>query len=384
MPNKRIYFACQQIAMKGDGVANYTVLHGVQQGTMTTTFNLDQVYTMGQLGLYANQENVPDIEVSLSKCLDGYPLLWHSATVNATSPTLPGRSTEKCLIAFGIFADTSTGASGTPQSEVETSGMFPSSIKYNFPVDGVFTEDMTCQGNDKIWANDSRVVQTGLWAGATTLTYAGQFTVDDTPIGSGSVNRRQNMLFDTGNGIGNDSNGQVADPDATILPPDVFGISSSGTNPTVGGTGRSAHIQSISVSCDLNREPLYELGTRAPYTRTVNFPVEVTCEIGIIATSGDMVSASTGGILNSTGNACINSANLTDRTIRIATCEGTRLFLGKKNKLASVNYSGGDAGGGNVEVSYSFSNFNELTVLHSADPNSLGATWWSTRTTYLT
>lgn len=383
MANNRIFFACQQVAMKGDGVASYTVLHGVQQGTMTTSFNLDQVYTMGQLGLYANNENVPDIEVSLSKVLDGYPLLWHSATVNATSPTLVGRSTDKCLIAFGIFADTSTGASGTPQSECETSGMFPSSVKYNFPVDGNFTEDITLQGDHKIWANDSRVVQTNLWSGATTLTYAGQFSVDDSPIGSGGVNRRQNMLFDITDGLGLDSNGQVADPDCTILPPDVFGISSSGTNPA-SGNGRTAHVQNVSVSVDLNREPLYELGTRSPYTRTVNFPVEVTCEVSIIATSGDMVSASARGILNSTGNNCINSANLTNRTIRIATCEGTRLYLGKKNKLASVNYSGGDAGGGNVEVSYSFSNFNELTVLHSGDPNALGATWWAARTSYLT
>ena len=41
---------------------------------------------------------------------------------------------------------------------------------------------------------------------------------------------------------------------------------------------------------------------------------------------------------------------------------GTILDLGVKNKLSSVSYSGGDTGGGNVTVSYSYSNFNVLTV----------------------
>ena len=36
--------------------------------------------------------------------------------------------------------------------------------------------------------------------------------------------------------------------------------------------------------------------------------------------------------------------------------------LGGKNRLASLTYGGGDAGGGNVSVSYSYTNFNELDV----------------------
>ena len=64
-----------------------------------------------------------------------------------------------------------------------------------------------------------------------------------------------------------------------------------------------------------------------------------------------------------------------DRTIRVATCEGTRIYLGRKNKLSSVNYSGGDAGGGNVSVSYTFTTFNDFTVMHSGDPHSNGTTW---------
>jgi len=41
--------------------------------------------------------------------------------------------------------------------------------------------------------------------------------------------------------------------------------------------------------------------------------------------------------------------------------------LGTKNKLASVNYGGGDAGGGNVTVTYSYTTFNDFTVMHPHD-----------------
>ena len=73
----------------------------------------------------------------------------------------------------------------------------------------------------------------------------------------------------------------------------------------------------------------------------------------------------------------------TFQIIRIATCEGTRIFLGDKNKLASVNYGGGDAGGGNVTVTYSYTTFNDFTVLHPQDPNPSGSGWWTNRKDFL-
>ena len=66
---------------------------------------------------------------------------------------------------------------------------------------------------------------------------------------------------------------------------------------------------------------------------------------------------------------------MTDATIRIATCEGLRIYLGKKNKLASVNYGGGDAGGGNATVSYTFTTFNDFTVIHESDVAGENAVW---------
>ena len=120
------------------------------------------------------------------------------------------------------------------------------------------------------------------------------------------------------------------------------------------GIGSGYHVQSISVSTDFGQENIQELGRFGPYHRYATFPIEVTAEFEVIATSGDLVNVS--------GNA----PNLTNNDICIRDTAGTVIDLGDagsgKNKLSSVSYSGGDTGGGNATVTYSFSNFNVLTV----------------------
>ena len=99
-PNQRIYFAIQGVAIKPDGQAapdagptwqTKNVVHGVQSVAVTTTFNLEQAFELGQLEIYENIEGVPDIEVSLSKVLDGFPPAYVMATSQASTPTLGGR-----------------------------------------------------------------------------------------------------------------------------------------------------------------------------------------------------------------------------------------------------------------------------------------------------
>jgi hypothetical protein len=382
--NKRIIFATQQIAIKGDGATTYRALHGVQSFSKTTTFNLEQVFELGQLAIYSNIENVPNVECQITKVLDGYPLALTEATVDATAPTLIARANTKCLVALSIYPDSNSSASGIGGSEAEISGVFLTALSYNFGVDGNFTENITLQGSDIVWANDPRMVQTAPWSGANTLNITGSFSGNnDSPIGSGGVNRRQNFIWDYSGAFGVDSNGQIADPDASTLPPEVDGISSNGSNAKVGDFYNSS-IQTIAVNANLAREDIFQLGSKTQFFRTLQVPVEVTCEISVIGGSGDMVSASNHGILSNSTGQCTNSGNLSDRTIRLATCEGTRIYLGKKNKLASVSYSGGDAGGGNVTLTYSYTTFNDFTVIHSGDPNALGQTWWNNRASYLT
>ena len=387
MSNNRIYYATEQVAIKGDATSyNFNDLdsvHGAQSAAIQTQFNLQQLFELGQQAIYENIEDLPDVTVTLNKVLDGYPLMYHKATVDAVDPTLAGRSNAKCIVGLAVYPDTNEASEGTPGTVVAMSGMYANSITYNFPLEDAFNEDVTLVGNNKIWAQPPTYGQTlnpNLPTPAFTGTsaFAGN---DDEPIGQGGVNRRENMLFAVGTGLTLDANGQVKDPDCTILPMQVLGISSSGTQDL--SDANRAKLSSITVSVDLGRTELNELGRKGPYHRVVDFPIEVTTDIEVTAHSGDMISATEDGIFT-TGTACGDDlGNLLNSTIRIATCEGTRIYLGLKNKLASVNHSGGDTSGGNVTVTYSFSTFNDFTVLHSGDPHASGTTWWTNRSTYL-
>jgi hypothetical protein len=124
---------------------------------------------------------------------------------------------------------------------------------------------------------------------------------------------------------------------------------------------RKVHINSISTSADLGREEIRELGKKGPYFRYVTFPLEVTCDFEVTATSGDFVNAFEEGRSS-------DKKNLNDRTIIIVLDEGLAVNLGTKNKLSSVTYGGGDTGGGNTTITFSYSTFNDFTVTHPRDP----------------
>ena len=346
--NYRIFYAIQQIAFAKEGWAaagNYKEAHGVQSVGITTTFNLEQAFELGQLAIYENIEGIPDIEVTIEKVLDGYPPIYCLATRGASNTTLTGRQNTKTMAALTIFRDTVDQADGSTGrlSECYMSGLYVSSVGYTFPVDGNSTESVTLVGNNKLWRSAA---------------VAGGFDGTDAPTASTGVMRREDLSFDyTGNSMESITGGPSAihnGSTGTILPTDIDGISSSGTNDIFAGTRiYKSHIQNISCSTDLGREQLFELGRKGAYYRYVTFPVEVTTEFTVIATSGDMV------------NAKEEEDNLLHQKIVIRTAEGLTIDAGKKNKLASVGMSGGDAGGDNVELTYTYTNFNAFDIAHS-------------------
>ena len=369
MSNNRIFYPVHQAGIKADGVASYTEIHGLQTTSTSTTFNLEQVFELGQLAIYENIEEIPDVEVSLTKVLDGYPPMMTLATSAAADPLLQTRANEKCLFAMSIFDDTVSSTQGaTVQTVVESSGMYVGSVSYSFPLDDNMTEDITLVGNDRIWKGDSRISNVSDSGRAAALTFAGAFDGSDSPSSAAGVGRRQDLLMtQTGTVL---ADGIIAEQETSVFPIDMFGISSNGENTLTSAT--RAHLSNASVSVDLNREPINELGRKAPYFRSANFPVEVTTEFEVTAVSGDFISATEGGIL-SDGASCTNDNNTADTTIRLSVCEGLRLYMGNKNRLSSTNYGGGDAGGGNVSLSYSYTTFNHLTVMHTNDPNAANA-----------
>lgn len=350
MSNQRVYWAIKAVGVSRIGESSFTAIHGVQSVGITTTFNLEQVFELGQLAIYENIENIPDVEVTLERVLDGYPLAYHLCTRGYAADTLSGRQNQQCIMAMSIFGDTQNSASGVPLTQVTMSGLYVSSLTYTFPVEGNSTESLTLVGNNKVWKTSS-------------FDFSGTiFDNTDEPLaltsGLGGTQRRENVVFEVPVAdVTLDANGQVITAAATILPPDIDGISSSGTNAVDSEGDFAAHLQNISISTNLGRENLNELGRRGPYYRYITFPVEVTCDIEVFTTRGDMVNAIEAA-----------ASNLTDRTIRVYSEDGTFINLGTKNKLATVTYGGGDTGGSNATVTYSYSTFNDLTVTHPQDP----------------
>lgn len=356
--NKRIFYAVKQVCIGRLGTAGAgwtaaaTLARGVQSIGMTTTFNLEQVFQLGQLDIYENIEEIPDVEVTIEKVLDGNPLLFHLATRGATEGTLVGRSNEKCIIGLSIYGDTQSAATGVPVAEVQVSGAYVANLSYTFPVQGNCTESVGFVCNHRVW-------NTGV------MVFSGLHNTTDSPLlASGGVQRRENIIFapyaSSGGGAAH-----IYQPTVyTKLPQDIDGITSSGTNEKDSNGDYGAHVQTITVSTDLGRTPLFELGRKAAYHRYAEFPIPVTCDIEVISTRGDLVSATEAGVLAS-GN------NLADRTIIVRTEEGTILDLGGKNKLQSVGYTGGETGGGNVSVTYSYQTQNNLLIRHPKDPSGL-------------
>lgn len=366
--NHRIFFATNYVALAPMGVLPFTaqhVLHGVQSVSMTTNFNLEQAFELGQLSLYQNIENIPDIEINLTKVLDGYELIYHAATRGSANDTLVGRSTQRAMFGLAIFPDTNTGATGANVSECVVSGTYVSAVSYEFPTEGNCTETVTLVANNKVWtANGTNL------AGYLTTGNDGPIANFNVP-GSGSIQRRQDILFDYAalGGTGNypDPNGVPiyminGAPCQTVLPRQIPGVDSISGTLSFDGTQMSAHIGRISIAANLGREALNELGHKAPYFRYVTFPVQITCDIEIVSQTGDNIGGTEAGLLGF-------GFNLQNESIRVATKDGTSIDLGYKNKCNNVTYGGGDTGGGNASDVYSYITFNDLTIKHPQQNN---------------
>jgi hypothetical protein len=336
------------------------MIHGLQSVGITTNFNLEQAFELGQIEIYENIEGTPDIEVTLEKVLDGDPLIYHMASTgvaggSASQTGLVNRSKQRCDVRLGIFPDENnfiSSAGATDGAEVWMSGMYISSIAYSLASDGNSTESVTLVGNNKQWC---RMGTTISWLAPDSVV---DFNGLDEPLGLGTdsvplggITQKEDVLI---NGC--------------ILPESVHGVVGTGYN----NAANNVHIQSVNVSTDFSREDIFELGRKLPYARPAAFPIEVTCDIEAISTSGDFVQGLEAGdpalnLTKASGN------NTTNESIFFYTRQGLGLDLGIKNRLSSVSYGGGDAGGGNATVTYSYQNFNDLDVQNRRDYIGIGS-----------
>lgn len=378
--NNRIFYACQVVGIKPCFNQNLvTPVHGVQSIGINTSFNLEQAFELGMVQIYENIENLPEVEVTMEKVLDGYPLLYHLSTPQATNAGLVSRSREICCTSLGIYPEDKDTVSGIAPVEVYLSGLYVSQLSYTLPVEGNCTESITLVGNNKKWFTSASGNPLG-FTGANAISLAATFKIDtstgaggdyplaldmDTPVGNigfrGGIQRRENVRVDK-----------------SILPTSIHGVVGTGVgNGYIGtygvdGTPR-VHLQNISISTSTGREDLLELGTKGPYHRAATFPIEVSTEIEAISVSGDFINAYENGDPSLRNTRDVGN-NTREERILVRINDGTAFNLGARNRLQSVNYGGGDAGGGNVSLTYSYVNYNDLRVLHPQDPAISGYT----------
>ena len=327
----RIFYATQSVQLNGpSGTGNnvntdWDVVRGLQSVGVNTNFNLEPVYQLGQLSLYDNYEEIPEVEITLNKVLDGSQTIY---AMTMGTGELINLANHRCGFALNLYAEANGAASGASGAiaQMQCIPSYLSSVTYTFPAEGNATEEVTLVSNDKTWTSSGDLA---------TLT-------NSTPGITSPVNINGNPGI-VRRGLIN-----------TLYLPTGAGSGTNGAG--AGGIPNGMKIQSMTISMNLGRESIFKLGQRTPYYRYINFPVEITCEIECVAGDGDLAGVSEGG-----GAACSNPKALSDKYIGISLCDGMFIGLGSKNKLTSVNYTGGDTGGGNATVTYSYQTFNDFS-----------------------
>lgn len=298
---QRVFYASQGVSVGGDTV------QGAQSVSINSNFNLQQAYQLGQVAIYNNVVTNPEVTCTINKVLDGESTIWNLATGGGS---LVENSADTTTVIVGFGEDTNIALSTV--SSVTMTGMFVTSVNYTMPVDGNFTEEVGFAGFSK------QITGTGLVIA---------------PTNSGNtVLRRQHFL---------------TSGDDVELPSEVDG----------------KNITNITISADLGRTNMFKLGQFAAFHKFVNFPLEVKCDIAVSATESDGVVVSSADV-DCTGNGSLPA----EQPIVIQLCDSSSsspsytFDLGEKCRLASAAYSGGDTGGGNATITYSYVTYNTLTI----------------------
>ena len=342
MANNRVFYASHGVALAketGDtslatpiynlqtsssggagAISGLIAVAGCNSVTMNTNFNLDQVFQLGQLELYDNVVTDPSVEVTINKTLDGHPSIYELAV---GSGGIVANANKRTKLVLGVGADTNNTLSVT--NAIKCDPIYLSSVSYTLGTDGNFTEECTFVGNDK----------------AISTAAAEQFSAPaKAATGASKVLRRQNL-----------------NTTLSTLPTEVA----------------NENIQSISISADFGREEMFKLGRLSTFHRYVNFPLEVSCDIEVIATGLDTLA------VDVPDTAC-TGLSLSESSAKFVLCdpsggnEAYTIDLGSKLKLTSVAFGGGDTGGGNSNLTFNYVTFNDLDVQssgHTADRTTL-------------
>jgi hypothetical protein len=313
MANKRIFYASHAVK-----VGNATV-NGAQSVAVNTNFNLENIFQLGRLSAYELISVDPDVEITITKALDGYNTVYNLATTGGGAIVENANDTTTVIVAVG--EDTNEALNDQALvSSITMTGCFISSINYTIPVEGNMIEEVVLVGSHK--------ELNGAVANP---------NADPNP----HVLRRQNLHLAN-----------------CVFPTELGDV-----------INKTARLSNISISASLNREKMFALGQVSPFHRFVNFPIEITVAFDLIA-----VTNNDGVVFAPVENECEPLVELDPQDILINLCNSASqdiyTFDFRANQtegegkayLQSTSYSGGDTGGGNVTTTYTYIVYNDLSI----------------------
>ncbi len=300
MATNRIFYACQAVGFGPGAGGASAALTGVQSVGVNSTFGLEQVFQLGQIEIYENIEGTPEVELTIERVFDSASNLY--GLFAGAGQTITQVATLRKSVTLAVVDDSESVHTNTGGViGVECTGVYMSNYSANFSVDGTSTDTITVVGNHQAWG-----------AEALTLNKA---------EGTATVAKRQNLS-----------------------------LSAAGI---AGATGK---VQSATVSIDFGREDLLEFGSKTPYFRAASFPVECSAEVSYNAVSANL---SHGSLNFSDGQTA--DVQGSDSAIKITySAGGGTGNIGISGRCTGMNYSGGDASGGNATVSYSYTGYNNF------------------------
>jgi len=317
MSNKRVFYATQAVLLgaAGSTLGASSVVKGVQSVGINTSVEKRLIKDLGKPDPISILESKPTVEVSLERIIASTSdIIFPSSGGDLLADATHATEYDVLLLVGQESGDQIDTLSASTQAELSLTYLQISSVSYEFNIDGPVSESITFTGHNKDWS--------------TIRTFA--------------------------------STGELGYPhDANVSKREDYSVASSVIPSEVQGA-----LQSISISFDLSRREILDLGKRqgvssasqANRYKLLDLPVEITTTLNTVVAAKDF-------------SGDINAQSFTNtpsseqiKVVLNANGSNITFDMGSGNALGDVSRSGGDAGGGNVEASYTYKNYNTFSI----------------------
>lgn len=301
MGNNRIFYSCLGVALAAPNSFPSTILEGVQSVGVSSSKSIEYFLPSKSINSSGFYSTVPDISFNYSQLLHSFTNLSNLDGVNdyVDLYMFVGQDNTECL---------------DPRKYILCRYLLLDSIEYNLSVNEFFTLTKNFKGFSRYICSTSNNI---------TVPRCGS----PSPLNTDLVGRRHN-----------------------------FNISGSSL-PSILTTSNA--LQNITVKSSINRKQISETGTKTPYGSAVNFPIETTISFEVISQNLDNYND------NFNTVSCLGlNESLTDITISICGIGGeiTGSLTINDAYLSSVNYNGGDTGGGNQTITIEYISYESTGI----------------------